>query len=135
MLAIPLDTKDSNTISKLYGKAPYFALLDTKNDILKIVENEVIGKGPKSADFLKKHNVKATIFYHMGEGVYNSFQNNLMDVYTVNYKEDNLEEIRIKFLSNMYKKVDSSNYKTLLDPGENETCTCGCETKSKGKDS
>jgi len=129
MLAIPLDKKSSTTLSKLYGKAPYFALLDTQTGRFRVIENEVIGKGPKSADFLKSKNATSTIFYHMGEGVYNSFEKNNMDVYCANYNKYTIDEIYKKFLVNNNIKLNSTNYKELLDPGENETCKCGCETK------
>lgn len=126
MLAIPLDTKDSTTLSKLYGKAPFFALLDTEIGSFKVVENEVMGKGPKSADFLKSNGATGTIFYHMGEGVYKSFEENSMDVYCADYAKDSIEDIYQNMKSNGYKKLDSSNCNDLLDPGEGESCKCGC---------
>jgi len=71
MLAIPLDEKKSTTISKLYGNAPYFGLFDGKK--LNVIENEVCGNGPKSAQFLKDKGASSTVYYHMGEGVYKAF--------------------------------------------------------------
>lgn len=129
MLAIPLDKENSTTLSKLYGKAPYFAILNTQTGKFKVIENEVKGKGPKSADFLKKNKATSTIFYHMGEGVYNSFKENDMDVYCSNYNKYTLEEIYRNFLNNKTTKLTNSNFQTLLDPGEGETCKCGCGTK------
>ena len=127
MLAIPLDSKDSTTLSELYGRAPFFALLDTEVGSFKVIENEVKGKGPKSADFLKEFGVTSTIFYHMGEGVYKSFTKNSMDVYTAEYSHDSIDTIYQNIKSDKYKKLDESNYSKLLDPGSGETCTCGCE--------
>lgn len=49
MIAIPLDSQEATTISKLYGKAPFFALLDTQNGNFSVIENERKGQGPKSA--------------------------------------------------------------------------------------
>jgi predicted Fe-Mo cluster-binding NifX family protein len=129
MLAIPLDTQDSTTLSKLYGKAPFFALLDTEIGSFKVVENEVIGKGPKSAEFLKSVGADSTIFYHMGEGVYKSFEQNSMDVFCASYQEDSIEAIYQNMKKESYKKLDSSNCSELLDPGEGETCKCGCENR------
>jgi predicted Fe-Mo cluster-binding NifX family protein len=126
MLAIPLDTEHSTTLSKLYGKAPFFALLDTEIGSFKVVENEVVGKGPKSAGFLKEHGATGTIFYHMGEGVYKSFEENCMDVYSADYSKDTIETIFQNMKKDGYKKLDSSNYNDLLDPGEGESCKCGC---------
>jgi len=133
MLAIPLDTKDSTTLSKLYGKAPYFALLDTQRGSFRVIENEVIGKGPKSGDFLKKHNADSTIFYHMGEGVYKGFEKNNMDVYCANYNQYTIEEIYRNFLNKKTTKLTNSNFQSLLDAGEGETCKCGCENREKSE--
>ncbi|MEA1916248.1 MAG: NifB/NifX family molybdenum-iron cluster-binding protein [Campylobacterota bacterium] len=129
MLAIPIDNQNSTTLSKLYGKAPYFALLNTHTGNFRVIENEVVGKGPKSAEFLKEQNATATIFYHMGEGVYKSFEKNSMDVYCANYNQYSIEEIYRSFLNGSTTKLDSTNFQTLLDPGEGEVCKCGCETK------
>ncbi|MGB5868475.1 MAG: hypothetical protein WBG69_11445 [Arcobacteraceae bacterium] len=41
MLAIPLDTKNSTTLSKLYGKAPYFALLNMTTKQYSVTQNEI----------------------------------------------------------------------------------------------
>lgn len=127
MLAIPLDTQDSTTLSKLYGRAPFFALLNPQTGHFRVIENDVVGKGPKSANFLKDQNVKSTIFYHMGEGVYKSFEKNDMSVYTADYNQYSLEEIYRKSKDNKLTQLTENNYEKLLDPGEGETCTCGCE--------
>lgn len=127
MLAIPLDTKDSTTLSKLFGRAPYFALLDLDTKNYEVIENKAKGKGPLSAEFLKTYNVTSTIFYHMGEGVYKSFVKNGMDVYTANYALDSIDTIYQNINSGSYEKLTKNNYKKLLDPGEGETCSCGCE--------
>lgn len=127
MIAIPLDTKYSTTLSKLYGKAPYFALLSINTGHFQVVKNEVIGEGSKSGKFLKSKGATSTIFYHMGEGVYSSFEKNNIDVYCSNYNKYTIDEIYKNSLNSKLIQLDSSNYKELLDPGENETCSCGCE--------
>ena len=129
MFAIPIDTKSSTTLSKLYGQASFFALLDTKTGTFTVIKNEVEGKGPKSGDFLKSKGVTSTIFYYMGEGVYKSFAKNNMDVYTAEYNEYPIQEIYSKLTKNEFTKLDNTNFEKLLNPGENEVCTCGCETK------
>jgi predicted Fe-Mo cluster-binding NifX family protein len=126
MIAIPLDNKESTTLSKLYGRAPFFALLDIATGSFKVVENEVQGKGPKSADFLKKEGATGTIYYHMGEGVYKSFEKNDINVYCADYNQYSIDEIFSNVLNESLIKVDSTNYEKLLDPGESETCQCGC---------
>lgn len=126
MLAIPLDNEQSTTLSKLYGKAPFFALLDMETGSFKVVTNEVKGQGPKSADFLKSQGATGTIYYHMGEGVYKSFEKNSMDVFCADYNAFSIEDIFKNIQNNTLTKVDSTNYDKLLDPGEGETCKCGC---------
>jgi predicted Fe-Mo cluster-binding NifX family protein len=127
MLAIPLETEESTVISDLYGNAPYFAILDTSTGSFTVVENEVKGKGPKSAEFLKSQGVSSTIFYHMGEGVYQSFIKNEMEVYSSDYTYLTLDEIYTSFLDDSAIKLDENNYEKLLDPGNGGACTCGCE--------
>ena len=121
MFAIPIDTKDSTTLSELYGRVQYFALLDTQTGVFKVIENEVAGEGPKSAEFLSNFGVNATIFYHMGEGVYNSFAKKNIAVYSADHTHYTLDEIYHHFLTQNIKKLDSTNYKNLLDPGEGQT--------------
>ncbi len=127
MLAIPLDSQETTVLSTLYGQAPFFAILDTQTGMFSVVENEVIGKGPKSADFLKENGVTSTLFYHMGEGVYKGFEKHSMDVYTADHTIYTIDEIYNNFLDNKFKKLDQLNYSKLLDPGESGECKCGCE--------
>jgi|GEM_PF-681059 len=127
MLAIPIDTKESTTISKLYGRVPYFALLNIQTGNFKVISNEVQGEGPKSGEFLKTKGVSSTIYCYMGEGVYKSFIKNGMEVYTADYNNFTIEEIYQNFLNEKIEKLTNDNYKSLLNPGEGETCSCGCE--------
>jgi len=126
MVAIPIDTKKSTVLSELYGKAPYFAILDMEVGYFNVVKNEEIGKGPKSAEFLKKHGVNSTIYYHMGEGVYKSFEKNSMSVYTSKHNHYTIDEIYHLMLDKKLTQVNSSNSHELLDPGESGSCKCGC---------
>lgn len=127
MIAIPLDTSESIKISKLYGNAPYFALLDPVTGDITTIENIECGNRPKSAALLSGLDVKGTLFYHMGEGVYKAFDKAGIDVFTVKKKELTLDEIAEKLAGNGLVKLDSSNYKTLLDPGSTAACQCGCK--------
>lgn len=128
MLAIPLDDEYTNTISKLYGKAPFFGLLNLSSGEFSVIKNEVEGKGPQSAGFLKKNGATATIYYHMGEGVYKSFVENNMDVFCAEYREMSIDEILQNYTNKNLFVVDSSNYKEKLDPGNGTSCSCGCES-------
>ncbi|QOP40722.1 NifB/NifX family molybdenum-iron cluster-binding protein [Sulfurimonas marina] len=127
MLAIPLDNEFNTNISELYGQAPYFGLLNLNDGELTVIKNEVNGQGPKSAGFLAAYGVKATVFYHMGEGVYNSFVDRGMDVYTTEHTKMSLNEIYEKFLKKQLNKLDRFNYREKLDPGNGGACQCGCE--------
>lgn len=125
MLAIPLDKNKSTTISKLFGNAPYFALYNGSK--LNIVKNEVCGKGPQSAKFLKDLGATSTVYYHMGEGVYNAFVENEIDVYSSQHKEYLISQAYEMLESDDLVKLNESNYKEFLDPGSNGECKCGCE--------
>ncbi|WP_428738204.1 NifB/NifX family molybdenum-iron cluster-binding protein [Sulfurimonas sp.] len=127
MLAIPLDNEFDANISELFGQAPYFGILNFNDGELSVVKNEVMGEGPKSAAFLRSYGVSSAIYYHMGEGVYKSFVENDMDVYTTEHMKMSLDEIHEKFLKKQLSKVDSTNYKEKLDPGNGGVCQCGCE--------
>lgn len=127
MIAIPLDDQHSTTLSELYGNAPYFALLDLDTGMFKTIENEVVGKGPKSAPYLKEHGATATVFYHMGDGVYKAFASNGMDVCTAEHQHLTIDEIYLLCLDDRLTKLHEDNYKSLLDPGSGANCTCGCE--------
>ena len=121
MIAIPLDTKDSTLISKLYGNAPFFALLDPETGTFKVVENDGLGDGENTAKFVSQTEANCTLFYHMGEGVYKCLSENSIDVYTVSQISVTLEDIYMGFPQNRFKKLNDSNASTLLDSGN---CTC-----------
>ena len=70
MIAIPLEKKESTVISKLYGNTPYFAFLDEETGYFKVVKNIGCGDGIETAKFISSQKVDSTIFYHMGEKVY-----------------------------------------------------------------
>ncbi len=69
MLAIPLDEKTSTRLSRLYGNAPCFAIMDPKTADVKVIENGVRGSGPQCGSFLNARGVTSTLFYHVGEGI------------------------------------------------------------------
>ncbi|MDZ7818750.1 MAG: NifB/NifX family molybdenum-iron cluster-binding protein [Aliarcobacter sp.] len=72
MIAIPLDKKESTQISKLYGNSAYFALLNEETGTFKVLKNTACGDGMDTAEFVSKQNVDSTIFYYMGEKVYDN---------------------------------------------------------------
>jgi predicted Fe-Mo cluster-binding NifX family protein len=122
MIAIPVNSKQSTTLSKLYGHAPFFALLSDVDGNFKMVENSV--KGPKIAEFLKTEGVTSTIFYHMGEGVFNAFSALNLPVYTADKKVLTLDQIFIGLQNSALHEVTQENAERLLDPGSSQ---CNCE--------
>jgi len=126
MIAIPISTKTSTTISDLYGNVPYFAILNPIEGYFSVIANEEQGNGLKIADFLAKHKVTDTVFYHMGEGVYKSCLENSINVSKADSKTNTIDEIFFKFRDGSFTKLDETNYKNLLDSGTS-SCKCGCE--------
>ena len=123
MIAIPLKDSSSTTISDLYGNAPYFALLDPTSGYFSVSDNKGCGDGMKTADCVKELGATSTMFYHMGEGVYNQLSKYGVEVYTSSKTLLTIEEIYRKLLDNECKLVTKSNSDSLLDSGSS-SCTC-----------
>lgn len=124
MIAIPLSKNNDTTISDLYGNAPYFALLNPLTGAFTVEENSGCGNGLKTAEFVKSLGVKSTIFYHMGEGVFDFFYENGVKVFSATKIHLSIEDIYRKLLDSDCKLVTKENSKSLLDPG---TTSCKCE--------
>lgn len=121
MLAIPIDTAHSTVISELYGNAPFFAFMDLDTGIFSVQKNEGLGDGEDTAKFVAQSGVESTIFYHMGEGLFNRLDENNIDVYSCAKVSVTLDEIYMNFLQDEFKLLTSSNAASLIDAG---TCTC-----------
>lgn len=128
MIAIPLDESNSTTISDLYGNAPHFALLDIESGHFKVEQNKGCGNGIDTAKCVKDLGATSTIFYHMGEGVFNFLEENGIKVYSSSKDYLTIEEIYRKVLKNSCKLVTIGNAETLLDSG-NTSCSCECDKK------
>ena len=128
MIAIPLDKEESTVISKLYGNSPYFAFLNEDTGTFKVVENIGYGDGIETAKFISEQKIDSTIFYHMGEGIYNFFQENGLKVYSCVKSYLSIDEIYLQVLEQKCKEVTKSNSSTLLDSGT-ASCTCSCSSK------
>lgn len=124
MIAIPLSKKDSTVISDLYGNAPFFALLDMDSGYFSVCENEGCGNGLETASFIKKSGANSTIFYHMGEGIYNSLVKDAVSVFSCSKLYLTIDDIYRKFLGSGCVQVFESNKDRLLDSG---TTSCSCE--------
>ena len=128
MIAIPLDKEESTVISKLYGNSPYFAFLNEDTGTFKVVENKGCGDGIETAKFISEQKIDSTIFYHMGEGIYNFFQENGLKVYSCVKSYLSIDEIYMQVLGQKCKEVTKANSSTLLDSGT-ASCTCSCSSK------
>ncbi|MBY0540652.1 MAG: hypothetical protein K2P52_04470 [Campylobacterales bacterium] len=123
MIAIPLDKKESTTISELYGNTPYFAFLDEETGTFKVVENQGCGDGMNTAAFVSDKNIDSTIFYYMGEKVYDYLEDKGLKVYSCLKTHYSIDEIYMQLLVNKAKLVTKENSSALLDSG-NSACTC-----------
>lgn len=123
MVAIPLSESSSTTLSDLYGNATHFALLDTTSGYFKVAENDGCGDGVDTANCVKDLGATSTIFYHMGEGVFNQLDENGVKVYSASKVYLTIEEIYRKFLKGDCKLVTKENSDSLLDTGSS-SCTC-----------
>ncbi|WP_072679544.1 NifB/NifX family molybdenum-iron cluster-binding protein [Arcobacter sp. LA11] len=124
MIAIPLEEENATTISDLFGNAPYFAILNPESGYFKVKENKGCGNGIETAQCIKDLGAKSTVFYHMGEGVFNHLNENGVKVYSSSSVYLTIEEIYRKILKNNFKLVTPSNADNLLNPG---TTSCSCE--------
>ncbi len=85
-------------------------------------------EGPKSGrTFLKTQGANSTTYYYTGDGVNKSFCKTGLEVNPADHNEDTIEEISTELNHNQLRKFTGENYKKLLNPGEGETCSCGCE--------
>lgn len=123
MIAIPLNKKSSTVISELYGNAPFFAILDMSSGSFTVEENKGCGDGLDTAEFVKNMGASSTIFYHMGEGVYNSLTKNGIEVISATKNHFTIDDIYRLILNNGQKTLNENNYKDLLDSGTS-SCTC-----------
>jgi predicted Fe-Mo cluster-binding NifX family protein len=128
MIAIPLDKNESTVISSLYGNTPYFAFLDEETGTFNVVENKGCGDGIETAKFLSEQKVDSTIFYHMGEGIYNFFQEKGLKVYSCVKNYLSIDEIYLQVIDQNCKEVTKSNCSALLDSGTTSN-TCSCSSK------
>ncbi len=124
MIAIPLSSSETTTISDLYGNASFFALLSAETGSFSIVENEGCGNGLDTAKCVVESGATSTIFFHMGEGVFKYLNENGIKVFTSSKVYLTLEDIYNDVRNNSCKEVNLSNCDVLLDSG---TTSCACE--------
>jgi predicted Fe-Mo cluster-binding NifX family protein len=128
MIAIPIDSTDINAKSSaLFGNVKFFALYDSDESKLTFAQNTACGNGIKTAELLAKLNVTAAVYSYMGDGPFKTLIANNIDVYYIGKEPLALDEIIEKVQNNSFIKVDATNAKTYLDPGNaTGSCECGC---------
>lgn len=123
MIAIPLDNEGSTEISKLYGNSAFFAFLDEKTGSFKVVENPACGDGLNTAKFISSQNIDSTIFYYMGDKVYEYLIEKGLKVYSCLKTHLSIDAIYMQLSTCDCIEVTKENSSTLLDSG-NSACTC-----------
>lgn len=123
MIAIPLDNEGSTEISKLYGNSAFFAFLDEETGSFKVVENPACGDGLNTAKFISSQNIDSTIFYYMGDKVYEYLIEKGLKVYSCLKTHLSIDAIYMQLSTCDCIEVTKENSSTLLDSG-NSACTC-----------
>ncbi|QKF65643.1 [Fe-Mo] cluster-binding protein, NifX/NifB/NifY family [Arcobacter venerupis] len=123
MIAIPLDNEGSTEISKLYGNSAFFAFLDEETGSFKVVENPACGDGLNTAKFISSQNIDSTIFYYMGDKVYEYLIEKGLKVYSCLKTHLSIDAIYMQLSTCDCIEVTKENSSTLLDSG-NGGCTC-----------
>ena len=128
MIAIPVESDSCDTMStKLFGNAPFFALVDPKNRQSTIVPNEGCGNGIKTASFLLEQGASSAVYGFLGDGPFHVMVRGGMEVYWLGTEAIPLNQAIDVSLSNTLIRVTPENAKEFLDPGTAAgACECGC---------
>lgn len=128
MIAIPVDTTNIGTKSSiLFGNAPTFALYNRKEETFVFKENSGCGNGIKTAKTLQSWGVDSIVYSFLGDGPFNTMNQDGIDIYYIGKEPIALKEIINGLHENTYIKVDAANSATYLDPGTHTgNCECGC---------
>ena len=129
MIAIPVDSATPGIkSSKLFGNVPMFAIYAPVDDTFFFIRNQEAGDGIKTAKSLKKWNVDSVVYTHMGEGPFKVLCEDGIEIYCIGKEPLPLFEIVKKLEEDAFVKVDETNAKTYLDPGNHAgECTCKAE--------
>jgi predicted Fe-Mo cluster-binding NifX family protein len=128
MIAIPVESPSSDTMStKLFGNAPFFALVDPKNRQSTIVPNEGCGNGIKTASFLLEQGASSAVYGFLGDGPFHVMVRGGMEVYWLGKEAMQLDKAIETALSQTLIRVTPENADQYLDPGTAAgACECGC---------
>lgn len=128
MIAIPVESNTHETMStKLFGNAPFFALVDPKSKESKIIPNEGCGNGIKTANCLIEHGATSAVYGFLGDGPFHIMVREGMSVYWLGSEPMPLDRAIDAVLSNTLIHVTLDNADRYLDPGTAAgACECGC---------
>lgn len=108
MIAIPVKIKkETCSVSTLFGKAKYFALIN--NNIIEIVKNEQTS-GKAVAAWLKSKNVNILITSHMREKPFASLLNDNIQVYLAKDKEVEINKILLQYADGELPILDKESF-------------------------
>jgi predicted Fe-Mo cluster-binding NifX family protein len=108
MIAIPVKIKkETCSVSTLFGKAKYFALIN--NNIIEIVKNEQTS-GKAVAAWLKSKNVNILITSHMREKPFSSLLNDNIQVYLAKDKEVEINKILLQYADGELPILDKESF-------------------------
>lgn len=128
MIAIPVESDISTPMStKLFGNAPFFALVDPTSRQHTIIPNEGCGNGIQTASFLLEHGATSAVYGFLGDGPFHVMIRGGMDVLWLGQDTMPLESAIDAALSQNLIQVTPENAQTYLDPGTAAgACECGC---------
>ncbi|WP_294917945.1 NifB/NifX family molybdenum-iron cluster-binding protein [Sulfuricurvum sp. PD_MW2] len=128
MIAIPIEKGTHDSMStKLFGNAPFFALIDPHTKIPKIVSNEGCGNGIKTANFLVQLGATSALYGYLGDGPFYVMVREGMRVYWLGKEPMPLEQAITIALEGNLIQVTPDNASAYLDPGTSSgECECGC---------
>lgn len=128
MIAIPVESARPDTMStKLFGNAPYFALVDANGSTCKIIPNEGCGNGIKTAHFLLDQGATSALYGFLGDGPFHVMAREGMEVFWLGKETMSLDKAVEAALSDTLVHVTPHNAATYLDPGTVAgACECGC---------
>lgn len=128
MIAIPVESAHPETMStKLFGNAPYFALVDNNGRERSIVANGGCGNGIKTAHFLHDQGATSAVYGFLGDGPFHVMVREGMEVFWLGKETMSLDQAIDAALSGTLIQVTTENCTTYLDPGTAAgACECGC---------
>ncbi|MEA1915990.1 MAG: hypothetical protein U9N42_00515 [Campylobacterota bacterium] len=95
MLAIPIDSKSSTTISKSFEESPFFALLDESTGYFSVVKNNGCTEEFSSA-----------ILYCDNKNEYEKCKSKDITIYSAENKKCSIDEIYMKIINNSLQELN-----------------------------